>query len=115
MNERQLIKKMGIFTDETRLKLIYTLSLNNFCSIHLEKLLSVSQPNISRHIDKMVTSGIVDIIKDGRRNVYCLNKDFKKNNSQIIKEISDVYSGLFNEEEFKKTKEDCNKLISKKK
>ncbi len=115
MDERKLIKKMSIFTDETRLKLIYTLSLNNFCSIHLEKLLSVSQPNISRHIDKMVTSGIVDIIKDGRRNIYSLNKDFKKDNSQIIKEISDVYSDLFNKEKFEKIKEDCNNLIIKKK
>ncbi len=114
MNERELIKKMGIFTDETRLKLIYTLSLNNFCSIHLEKLLSVSQPNISRHIDKMVTSGIVDIIKDGRRNIYCLNKDFKKNNSEIIKEITDVYSGIFKDDEFEKIKKECNELISKK-
>ncbi len=115
MDERKLIKKMSIFTDETRLKLIYTLSLNNFCSIHLEKLLSVSQPNISRHIDKMVDSGIVDIIKDGRRNIYSLNKDFKKNNSQIIKEITDVYSGIFLKEEFEEAKEDCNRLITKNK
>ncbi len=115
MRERELIKKMSIFTDETRLKLIYTLSLNNFCSIHLEKLLSVSQPNISRHIDKMVSSGIVDIIKDGRRNIYSLNEEFIKNNSEIINEIKEVYKELFNKKEFKEVKEDCNKLIGKSK
>ncbi len=113
MKERELIKKMSIFTDETRLKLIYTLSLNNFCSIHLERLLSVSQPNISRHMDKMVNSGIVNIIKDGRRNIYSLNEEFVKDNSQILSEIKEVYDGMFDNKEFKEVKDDCNKLLGK--
>ncbi len=113
MNERNLIKKMSIFTDQTRLKLIYVLSLSSFCSIHLEKLLSVSQPNISRHIDKMVSAGIITIKKDGRRNIYSLSKKFKKDNSQIINEIKNLYADLFDEKEFIKTKKECDQMIGK--
>ncbi len=114
MNERNLIKKMSIFTDQTRLKLIYVLSLSSFCSIHLEKLLSVSQPNISRHIDKMASIGIVTIKKDGRRNIYSLSEKFKKDNSQIISEIKNLYDDVLDKKEFQRIKKECDQMIGKK-
>ncbi len=111
MTERNYIKQMNIFTDATRLKIIYILSYNNFCSIHLEKFLDVSQPNISRHIDKMINAEIVTSEKKGRRNIYQLNQKFVEENSQIISQIRQLYHGLLDDEQFETYKKECEALM----
>lgn len=110
MNEKKYIKQMSILTDSTRLKIIYILNYNNFCSIHLEKLLNVSQPNISRHIDKMLNAEIVISNKKGRRNIYQLNPKFKKENYQIIQQIDSIYENLIDEKLFISYAEECKNL-----
>ncbi len=110
MNEKQFLKQMSVLTDVTRLKILYILSLNNFCAIHLEKLLNVSQPNISRHVDKMINADIVLSQKKGRRNIYQLNEEFVNNNSQIIDQIQTIYSDLLEKELFDEYAVECKKL-----
>ncbi len=110
MTEQLFMKQMGIFTDPTRLKIISALAKSNFCSMHLEQLTGASQPNVSRHIDKMVMAQIVDVKKVGRRNVYKLNDRFKANNQEIIKQVEELYTAEFSEEEIKQFSEECKSL-----
>ncbi len=110
MNERKYIKQMSIFTDPTRLKIIYVLSMNKFCSMHLEKLLNVSQPNISRHLDKMINADIVASQKNGRRNIYMLTETFVDEHSQIIAQIQGLYPDLIDLDLLADYKEECLKL-----
>ncbi len=111
MNEKDYIKQMNVFTDATRLKIIYVLSQNNFCSIHLEKLLGVSQPNVSRHLDKMINADIVTSKKSGRRNIYMLNEKFVKENSQIIEQIKVIYDESLDSTKFEEYKKECEALV----
>lgn len=110
MEEIKYLRKMSIFTDATRLKIIYILSYNNYCSIHLEKFLGVSQPNVSRHIDKMIGAEVVSVKKQGRRNIYSLCPDFVENNSEIIKQVQELYSGLITDEAFNEYKIECENM-----
>lgn len=110
MDERKYIKQMSVFTDSTRLKIIYILSLNNFCSMHLEKMLNVSQPNISRHIEKMINADIVISQKKGRRNIYELHPDFIRDFSQIISQIQELYKELLDKEQFADYIMECKSL-----
>lgn len=91
MSEQLFIKQMSIFTDSTRLKIINLLDKSDFCAMHIEQLTGVSQPNISRHIDKMITAQIVVATKSGRRNIYALDAEFKANYPEIISQINSLY------------------------
>lgn len=92
MSEQLFIKQMSIFTDSTRLKIINLLDKSEFCAMHIEQLTGVSQPNISRHIDKMITAQIVVATKSGRRNIYALNPEFKVQYAQIITQVNSLYN-----------------------
>ncbi len=110
MNEQFFLKQMSVFTDSTRLKIISILSKSNFCSIHLEKLTGASQPNISRHIDKMIMVNIVDVKRIGRRNIYQLNDDFVKSNSELINQVNALYENTFNEDLIKDFSTECKNM-----
>lgn len=110
MEEKKYLKQMAIFTDATRLKIIYILSLNKFCSMHIEKLLNVSQPNISRHIEKMLNADVVICEKRGRRNIYELNPEFIQMHSQIIEQLQDLYIDLLDKEKFAQYILECKRL-----
>ncbi len=110
MTEQLFIKQMGVFTDPTRLKIICILAKNNFCSMHLEKLIGVSQPNISRHIDKMINAEVVDVKKIGRRNIYNLNATFIKSNADLIAQVCELYKSEFAADLIETYGQECKEL-----
>lgn len=57
-----LFKALG---DETRLRILALLSHGELCVCHLQTALDISQPNISRHLAILRTSGIVEARRDG--------------------------------------------------
>lgn len=67
--EQTFIKIMSALNDKTRVQIVYLLSQSNFCGMHLEKILNVSQANISRHCDKLVNANIIVGTKIGRAHV----------------------------------------------
>ena len=65
----RLFKALG---DETRLRIIALLSHGELCVCHLEEALSLSQPNISRHLSVLRSAGVVEPRRDGTWVYYRL-------------------------------------------
>lgn len=58
-----IIKSVDIFkalADENRLRIISLLLTKELCVCEIEASLEMSQSNVSRHLTKLKTSGIVD-------------------------------------------------------
>ncbi len=92
MSESLLIKQMTALSEPTRLKIVYILSLQSFCAMHLEEIIGVSQSNISRHVDKLLNSNIVTMEKVGRRKIYSLDPLFIEEHAQILMQIKAIYA-----------------------
>jgi len=67
----QVFRALG---DETRLRIVALLSHGELCVCHLEKALSLSQPNASRQLGILKNAGIVDSRRDGTWVYYRLDK-----------------------------------------
>lgn len=62
---RPLTKLFRALGDETRLRIVALLSHGELCVCHLEKALDLTQPNASRHLSILKSSGVVDSRRDG--------------------------------------------------
>jgi ArsR family transcriptional regulator len=59
----RLFKALG---DETRLRIVALLSHGELCVCHLHEALSLSQPNVSRHLAILRAAGIVEDRREGK-------------------------------------------------
>lgn len=69
---RSLTKLFRALGDETRLRIVALLSHGELCVCHIEKALELSQPNVSRQLGILRSSGIVDARRDGSWMYYSL-------------------------------------------
>ena len=69
---RPLTKLFRALGDETRLRMVALLSHGELCVCHLEKALDLSQPNVSRQLGILKSSGVVDSRRDGTWVYYRL-------------------------------------------
>lgn len=63
---RSLSRLFGALEDETRLRIIAVLAHGELCVCHLQALLSLSQPNVSRHLRILRLAGLVSDRRSGR-------------------------------------------------
>lgn len=108
--EKNFLKIINALNDPTRLKIIYILSKGNLCPIHLEKIINVSQTNISRHSQKLINAEILEGTKKGRRTIYNLNPEFIKHYSDIIGKLEVIYEQEIDSFLLKKSKEECEAM-----
>lgn len=99
MSEQQFLKMMSALSDGNRLKIVYILYHQKFCAMHIQILLNVSQSNVSRHVEKLINSGIVVSFKRGRRIIYELSPDFIENNQELLTQIEKIYCDQINKDE----------------
>lgn len=71
LEAEQLLKALG---EETRLKIMYYLTLDSFCVCELVQLLNISQPSVSQHLKKLKQVELVTEEKRGKWMYYSLNK-----------------------------------------
>jgi len=82
-----IIKSVDIFkalADENRLRIISLLLTKELCVCEIEASLEMSQSNVSRHLTKLKTSGIVDSRKDSQWVYYKVSENFRDNNIELI-------------------------------
>jgi ArsR family transcriptional regulator len=63
---RSLSRLFGALEDETRLSILGVLAHGELCVCHLQVLLALSQPNVSRHLRILRLAGIVSDRRSGR-------------------------------------------------
>jgi len=66
--------------DENRLRIIKLLLHGEFCVCELEIFLGLSQSNLSRHLGKLKTAGIVSAKKEGQWVHYMISEAFEREN-----------------------------------
>ena len=69
---RPLSKLFRALGDETRLRIVALLTHGELCVCHIEQALELTQPNASRQLGILKTSGIVDSRRDGTWVYYAL-------------------------------------------
>jgi ArsR family transcriptional regulator len=69
---RSLTKLFRALGDDTRLRIVALLAHGELCVCHIEKALELSQPNVSRQLGILRTSGVVDARRDGSWMYYSL-------------------------------------------
>lgn len=72
MDLRETTKLYGALADETRLRILFALSKNQFCVQDLTAILDVPQSTISRHLSILGNVDLVDYCRDGTRVFYSL-------------------------------------------
>lgn len=67
---------MKALADPTRLRIVALLAHGELCVCHVESALGLSQPNASRQLGILRTSGVVDTRRDGSWVYYRIAEQF---------------------------------------
>lgn len=70
-----LIRILKALGDETRLRIVNLLRIENLCVCEIEAILSSSQSNVSRHLAKLRDAGIIYSEKKSQWVYYGINKE----------------------------------------
>lgn len=70
------------FADDTRMKVLYALSLSDLCVCNIAEILDTTQSNVSHHLRYLRSARIVKGRREGRRVYYSLDDDHVR---EIIK------------------------------
>jgi len=68
---KDLVRIFKLLSDETRLRILYSLSQTDELNVRsLCELLQLSQPAVSHHLGMLRNAGIVEPRRDGKHNFY---------------------------------------------
>lgn len=68
----ELIQILKALSDETRLRMLNLLKERDLCVCEIEALLTLNQPNASRHLNKLMNAGLVTYYKKAKYVYYKL-------------------------------------------
>jgi ArsR family transcriptional regulator len=85
---RKKAQVYNALSDETRLKILNLLTFREMCVCELTAALGVTQPNLSYHIGKLESSGLVKYSKRGRWIYYSIS------NSQHLDDLNQIRENL---------------------
>lgn len=88
----RLVNYFKLLSDETRLRIMTLLFHNDLCVCQITGITGVSQPNISKHLAKLRSQGIVKDTKKEQYVFYSLNLEdqlFKDILKEIVLNIDD--------------------------
>jgi ArsR family transcriptional regulator len=89
----KFVEMIKIFSDETRLRILNILFQGEHCNCDLEEVLELSQPNISKHLKKIMLLDLATSRKSSYWTYYKINEEvFIKHPFiiEIMKEIQDL-------------------------
>ncbi len=93
MNLKTLVKKLKTFSDYTRFKILLMLSVRPCCVCELSQFLNLSQPTLTKHLQKLQEAGLVDVQKFKNYQIYKLSFENKETET-LYKTIISVLSKL---------------------
>jgi len=102
----------GIFkalSDENRLRIFNLLSQDTLCVCDIETILNMTQSNVSRHLNKLKSEGIISCEKKAQWVYYKIDDNFIKENKllydYIISTLRNYPQFIEDNENYKKHKE----------
>lgn len=73
MNITKLSRKLKALSDPTRLKILYLVNIRPLCVCELTKLLKLSQPTLTRHLQRLEEGGFITSSRHKFYNIYTIN------------------------------------------
>ncbi|MGB3366919.1 MAG: metalloregulator ArsR/SmtB family transcription factor [Acidaminobacteraceae bacterium] len=107
--------------DENRLRMINLLIKSSLCVCELETMLDMSQSNVSRHLSKLKSAGLISSFKEQQWVYYQISDEFKESGVNLLSYIESELVGKANfkhdDDVYKNYKEnnfDCNSISENK-
>ena len=101
----ELVQVLKAIADENRLRILYLLNQEGLCVCEIETILGMSQSNVSRHLNKLFSVGLIQREKKSQWVYYRFDKE-------IIRKypfLSDIFNGQSNQTNpFKKDQDSFN-------
>lgn len=111
----EIIEIFKVLSDESRLRIINILKVKKMCVCDIEKILELPQANVSRHLSRLKSVGIIKSEKKSQWVYFWINEEFLEKHSFIKKVIKkDLNEETFFKdrkkvEEYLKEKKECKK------
>jgi ArsR family transcriptional regulator len=77
----EVFKALG---DETRLRIVNLLSKEELCVCQIIEALRVSQPNASKHLNRLRYAGVIHCRKISQWCFYRISDQFMENNAELM-------------------------------
>lgn len=107
--------------DENRLRMMNLLMKSSLCVCELETMLDMSQSNVSRHLSKLKSAGLISSFKEQQWVYYQISDEFRDSGAELLSyiESQSVKKATFKRDDdvYKKYKEnnfDCNSISENK-
>lgn len=89
---RSLSRMFGALEDETRLRIVALLSHRELCVCHLQQILAISQPTVSRQLRILRLAGIVTDRRVGRWVHYQLARQMDADCARVMRPLIQSFS-----------------------
>ncbi len=77
----EVFKALG---DETRLRIVRMLYKNELCVCQIIEALRITQPNASKHLNRLRYAGVISCRKISQWCFYSLSSQFSENNAELL-------------------------------
>ncbi|MFB6291177.1 MAG: ArsR/SmtB family transcription factor [Candidatus Bipolaricaulia bacterium] len=110
MNLQEAEKLMGVLANETRLRLLRTLAVVDkaVCVCELEDALDLPQYSVSRHLQKLKESGLVESRREGTWAYYSLATELNPAKREVINWVG----SYLDEEAVRKDRKEMKQRLS---
>ncbi len=92
--EEMILNELKALANEKRLKIIYSLSIYEFCQVHIMTITGLSQVDASRNLKVLVAADLLESQKKGNRVMYKLSDKMQLDYSLQLELIKKEYSYL---------------------
>ncbi len=94
MDVGSIVSVTKALSEETRLWILYLLSMHSLCVCEIMEILEITQTKASRHLIYMKNAGIIDSKREDRWVVYSIRDDLPSEISGLIEVVLKVLSSL---------------------
>lgn len=87
----QLHDIFGLLADHNRLRIINLLLQQKLCVCEIEKVLSATQSNVSRHLNRLRMAGVLSSEKKSQWIYYSVDSEFLKEYPKLIEFLKEEF------------------------